>query len=137
MTQIHETLTIAADPARVWAVAGDPGAIAQWLPALASSDVEGEERSCTTVDGADLKERIVERNDAERYYVYEITEAPMPLASYRSKLAVEGHDGHSHVTWTADFEPESEASSAELEQTFTQIYRDGLDSLRARVEASS
>jgi uncharacterized protein YndB with AHSA1/START domain len=136
MTQIHETITIDADPERVWALAGDPARIGQWLPALASSELDGDERSCTTVDGAELKERIVEHNDAERYYVYEITEAPMPVESYRSVLSVHGHDGHSHVGWQADFEAGDAAAAAELEAAFAQIYREGLENLRAHVEGA-
>jgi uncharacterized protein YndB with AHSA1/START domain len=137
MPQIRESITIEADPDRVWAVAGDPATISEWLPAIATSSLQGDERSCTTVDGAALKERVLERNDAEHYYVYEITDAPMPVASYRSRLSVDGHDGHSHVGWTADFEAADDAAAPELEQTFTQIYREGLESLRARVEGSS
>jgi len=41
----------------VWAVAGDPATISEWLPAIATSSVDGVQRSCTTVDGADLHER--------------------------------------------------------------------------------
>lgn len=135
MEQINETITIDADPDRVWAVAGDVANIADWLPALASSSVDGDQRSCTTVEGADLTERIVERNDAERYYVYEITASPMPVSSYRSVLSVSGHDGHAHVAWSAEMEPAGDASATELEQTFKQIYRNGLENLRDRVQA--
>ena len=134
MPQINESITIDADPDRVWAVAGDPATISEWLPAIATSSVDGEQRSCTTVDGADLHERIVERSDDDRFYVYEITDSPMPLASYRSRLSVDGHAGHSHVTWTADFEPAEGRDAGELEATFSQIYRDGLESVRSQVE---
>jgi len=100
MTKINESMTIQADADRVWAIVGDLGTISNWLPAIAKSSVDGDQRSCTTVDGADLQERIVERSDAERFYVYEITDSPMPLASYRSRLGVEAHGDHSrHGTW--------------------------------------
>jgi len=134
MPQINESVTIDADPDRVWAVAGDPATISEWLPAIATSSVDGEQRSCTTVDGADLHERIVERSDDDRFSVYEITDSPMPLASYRPRLSVDGHTGHSHVTWTADFEPAEGGDAGELEATFSQIYRDGLESVRLQVE---
>lgn len=134
MGRIQENITIAAGPDQVWKVAGDIRNISAWLPAIATSEAEGDQRACTTVDGADLKERIVERNDAERYYVYEITDSPMPISSFRSVLSVQGHDGHSHVAWSADIEPAGDASAEELEQAFGQIYRDGLESLRKRVQ---
>lgn len=74
------------------------------------------------------------RPSSERYYVYEITESPMPLASYRSVLAVQGHGHQSHVSWSASFEALDPAASTELEQAFSRIYRDGLENLRAYVE---
>ncbi len=136
MPQINESITINADPGRVWAVAGDPATISEWLPAIASSSVDGERRSCRTVDGADLHERIVEQSDEGRFYVYEITDSPMPISAYRSRLAVSGHGDHSHVTWAAELEPAEGGDAAELEATFSQIYRDGLESVRSRVEGS-
>lgn len=137
MTQIHETTRIDAGPERVWAVAGDIGRISDWLPALASSTLEGDERMCMTVEGTQLRERILERSDAERYYLYEIIDSPMPLRSYRSVLSVHGHEGHSHVGWTAEFEAADDAQLDELVQAFTHIYREGLESLRAHVEVDA
>ncbi len=75
----------------MWEIAGDPATIPEWLPAIATSSVEGDQRAYTTVDGAELRERIVERSDEDRFYVYEITDSPMPVSSYRSKLSVDGH----------------------------------------------
>ncbi len=66
MLEVHKTITIDAAPERVWAIAGDPAIIARWLPVLASSRPDGDRRSCITVDGAELRERIVERNETER-----------------------------------------------------------------------
>lgn len=135
MASIHETIQIDASADEVWAVAGDPGRIADWLPALSSSRAEAGARECTMVNGAELKERILEHSDDERSYTYEIVEAPMPLRSYTSRFAVEGHDGHAHVEWEADFEPEEAGQEAELVEAFTQTYREGLESLRQQFES--
>jgi len=90
--------------------------------------------SCITVDGAELRERIVERNETERYYVCEITESSMPLRSHRSVLAVHGRGGQSHVGWSARFFALDAETPVKLDRTFAQVYRDGLESLRALVE---
>lgn len=135
MTHIHEEIEIHAAPGEIWAVAGHPGRIADWLPVLTSSHAEGSARECTMVNGAELKERILEHSDEQRFYSYEILEAPMPVRSYRSRLSVHGHDGDSHVQWHAEFEPEDAEQEAELVEMFTQTYRDGLESLRERFEA--
>ena len=133
-THITETIAVAADAGRVWSVVGDAATISAWLPAIATSSVEGQQRFCTTADGADLRECILERSDDERFYVYEILDSPMPVQSYRSRLSVDGHGDHSHVTWTADFEPSEGADAAEVEAMFSTIYREGLENVRARVQ---
>jgi uncharacterized protein YndB with AHSA1/START domain len=135
MARIRETIQIAADPDRVWDVAGDPGRIADWLPLLSSSRVDGDARECTMKDGGELRERILEHSDEDHVYSYEILEGPMPIRSYRSRFSVEGHDGHSHVDWEAEFEPERPEQEAELVEMLTKTYREGLESLRGRLEA--
>lgn len=135
MATIHEAIEIDASPEEVWDVAGDPGRIADWLPALTSSQADGAARECTMTNGAELKEHILEHSDEKRSYTYEIVEAPVPLRAYRSRFAVEGHDGHAHVNWDAEFEAEDAAQEPELVEMFSQTYREGLESLRRRFES--
>jgi hypothetical protein len=132
---ISETITMHGSPEAVWAIAGDPGAIGEWVPALAESSYSGHERVCTTGDGAEIRERVLAHSDADRSYTYEIVTSPMPLRSYRSTLTVHGHDGHSHVTWEAELVALEEAQEPELQAMFSQLYREGLATLRDRVEA--
>lgn len=135
MTEVVQTIEIAAAPDGVWAVVGDPGRIGEWVPALAASSAEKNIRQCTTQEGGAIVERILEHSDEKRYYAYEITESPLPLRSYHSLIAVQGHDGHSHVTWEAHFQATSHEHEAELVRTFDTIYREGLATLRSRFEA--
>jgi hypothetical protein len=137
MAIVHETIQIEADPRRVWDLAGDPGRIAEWVPALASSSAEGDERRCALADGGELVERIVERSEADRFYEYEIVDAPIPLRSYRSRLTVHGHDGHAHVDWIAEFEPQQAGQEEQLAEMFAATYRSGLEQLRAQLEAGA
>lgn len=134
---IVEEVTIDASPEEVWRVAGDPATIGKWVPALAGSTLTGAERHCTTGDGATISERILAHSDADRSYAYTIVDSPLPLRWYRSTLAVRGHGEHSHVRWEAEFEAVEETQEEELEQLFTGIYRDGLASLRERLEAAA
>lgn len=134
---IVETITIDVSPDEVWRVAGDPATIGEWVPALAGSSLSGAERFCTTGDGAKIAERILSHSDPDRAYTYEIVESPLPLRSYRSTLRVDGHGGHSHVRWEAEFEALEPAQEDQLEETFTGIYREGLLSLRAQLERVS
>lgn len=136
MTQVHETIEIHASPDDVWALAGDPGRIGEWVPALAGSTIENGYRACTTQDGAEIVERVLEHSDEGHYYIYEITNSPLPLRSYRSRLAVDGHGDHSHVSWEAEFDAASPDLAPELATSFSQIYRDGLATLRERLEVA-
>jgi len=135
MPEIHETVEIQAPADEVWSLAGDPGRIGEWVPALAASVLEDDRRVCATADGADIVERVLERSDEQRYYVYEITSSPFPLRWFRSQLSVHGHDGHSHVSWLARFEAESPELEPDLAGAFERIYRDGLTALQGRFES--
>ena len=134
MANVRETVTIAAHPSEVWEIAGDPGRIAEWVPAIAASAADGAERSCTLVDGAELIESILERSDTQRYYDYEIVDAPMPVRFYRSRLSVTERDGIAQVDWTAEFEPQRPADEDRLVEAFAATYRGGLEALRDQVE---
>lgn len=134
---ISETITVHGSPDAVWAIAGDPGTIGEWLPALAESSFADGERVCTTGEGAEIRERILAHSDADRSYTYEIVASPLPLRSYRSTLAVHGHDDHSHVSWAAEFEALEAEQEPELEEMFSGLYRDGLSALRDRVERAT
>lgn len=133
-TVITEAVTVHASADAVWAIAGDPASIGDWVPALTGATFADGERVCTTGDGGEIRERIVSHSDAERTYSYEIVASPLPLRSYRSTLAVHGHDDHSHVTWEAQFEALAADQEQELEHMIGELYRTGLASLRERVE---
>lgn len=134
MPTVQKDIQISAPAAEVWAVAGDPGRIADWLPALESSHVEGDHRSCTLVEGGQIEEKILEHSDEDRRYRYQILEGPMPLSSYESTFEVDDHDGHAHIKWTAEFEPEDAGQEPELIETFGDIYSSGLDALKQKIE---
>ncbi len=136
MATLTESIDIGADPDSVWTVVGSPDGFSDWHPAIETSPVSDGVRRCTLVGGGDLVEPIGEHSDDGRFYVYDITEGPFPVRSYRSKIAVEETDGGSRVVWQADFEPEDPGSEQELIETFAGIYRAGLDALRDRFEAA-
>lgn len=130
MAELTETRTIDAHPEKVWKIAGDPAKISEWLPLIERSQLEGDRRECAIRDGGgEIVERITSRSDDGLFYEYEILESPLPLRSYRSRFALEEHDGHTHVNWVAIFEPEDPSAEQELRGMFSQTYRDGLDRL--------
>lgn len=136
MAEVHQTIEIHAPADEVWALVGDPTRIGEWVPALASSSSESDTRSCTTTDGAEIVERILDRSDEKRHHIYEITSSPLPLKHYRSMIAVHGHDGHSHILWEAQFEGESPEVEPRLVEAFDRIYSEGLAALRDHFAAA-
>ncbi len=130
MADVYKTVEIDAPADEVWALVGDPARIGEWVPALASSAAESDTRSCTMQDGAKIVERVLDRSDEKRYYIYEITSSPLPLKHHRSMLIVHGHGGHSHVVWEAQFEGESPDVEPGLVEAFDTIYSEGLAALR-------
>lgn len=136
MPHIEQRIAINSTPDEVWRVVGDPGRIGEWHPALSAAVLHEDERTCTTADGATIRERVIEHADDERYYTYEIVEAPLPVSSYRSTIAVHGHGDHSHVSWVADFVVADPATEADVASALAEMYRQGLESLRSRFDKS-
>ena len=132
MKNITETKTYAAGPAEVWKVVGDTGAVATWVPAIESSHLEGDVRHATFAGGGgDATERIVEKDDAGRSYVYEYLTGPLPLQEYRSRISVREHSQGSEVVWVSDFTSGSADTDEELAQAISGIYRGALDQLES------
>jgi hypothetical protein len=132
---VTETVVVAADPGAVWALAGDSGSIATWVPATDSSRLEGDVRHATFAGGGgDATERIVEHEDAARTYLYEYLAGPLALAEYRSRLSVRDHAHGAEVVWVADFAAASAEEEAGLAQAISGIYRDALTELKHRLE---
>ncbi|MCA1700683.1 MAG: SRPBCC family protein [Actinobacteria bacterium] len=135
MPTVKQHIQIDATADETWQVAGDPARIADWLPPIETSHIEGDRRSCTLAEGGgQIEERILEHSDTERRYHYEILDGPMPLSSYVSTFEVEDHDGHAHVAWTAQFEPQDAGQEQELVGTIEEMYSGGLAALKQKVE---
>ena len=132
MAKVHASIAVNAAPDAVWAVVGSPDSLSEWHPAIAASPVSDGVRQTTIEGGGSLVEPIVEHSDDNRYYIYEITESPFPMSSYRSRIAVEDAAGSSRVLWETDFEPDDPATEAEMTATFTSIYEAGLEVVRDR-----
>jgi protein-tyrosine phosphatase len=133
---VTETVVIAAHPDQVWEVVGNPGAIADWVPAIESSHLDGDVRHATFAGGGgDATERIVEHDDAGRSYLYEFLSGPLPLEVYRSRLSVRDHAEGAEVVWVADFTAGSPEAEAELAEAIGGIYRGSLVELKGRVES--
>lgn len=133
---VTETVVIAASPDTVWRVAGDVGAIADWVPAIESCRMEGDLRHATFAGGAgDATERIVEHDDAARAYSYEYLSGPLPLEVYLSRLSVQDHSEGAEVVWASEFTAASPEAESQLAAAIADIYRSSLEELKKRTES--
>ena len=127
---ITETKTYAAAPDTVWNIVGDTGNVASWIPAIEASYLEGDVRHATFAGGGgDAAERIVEKDDVGRSYVYEYLSGPLPLQEYRSRISVQELGDGSEVVWVSEFTSGSADTDKELAEAISGIYRGALDQL--------
>ena len=111
----------------VWAVAGDFGGLAGWMPGIESCKVEGDVRTIE-MSGMTIGERLVSRDDAGRVLVYSIASGPAPVDHHEATITVTPAGEGSHVTWAVEVEPDT------MLDLFTQIYQQSLDALKAHIE---
>lgn len=136
MPSVTLSTKLAADPEQLWKAIGGFAAIADWHPAVAKAELEGEgERKGTLrilhlVGGGKIVERLEEISPKERVYSYSIVEGPLPVANYRAEIrVVDNGDGSSTVTWSSSFEPKG-VSEKEAVEVIRGIYEAGFDNLR-------
>jgi carbon monoxide dehydrogenase subunit G len=110
----------------VWAVVGDFGGIATWMPGMESCRVEGEDRILETM-GMTITEHLVAKDDAARALTYSIV-GGVPIESHEAVITVTPTGDTSHVTWAVDATPD------EMADLMTGVYQGALDELKKRIE---
>lgn len=112
--KVIREVVINAEPAKVWALVKDFGAINQWHPAVEKVSLEmrkddtGEEvqhRLLTLNGGGTLLEKLIGINDDAMKIEYRIVEGVLPVSGYRAIMQVKAGAaaGESVVTWTGRF----------------------------------
>ena len=120
--QVKETVFINAAPEKVWEVVSDFGGLHNWHPAVASSEMVGENMRKLTLkaDGNPTITEELDKLDNEKMMMiytieemsvvktitYNSQETPyytLPVNNYKAWLSVKAKDGGSEVTWKAKF----------------------------------
>ena len=104
-------IDIARSADDVWAVAGDFGGLASWMPGIERCTVEGDVRT-VDMSGMKIGERLVRRDDATREIVYSIASGPAPVDHHEATITVIPAGDGSHVTWAVDVEPDACSTSS-------------------------
>ena len=138
--KVTESITVAASPAKIWAVLGDFSGLPGWHPAVATTDIVdgsdnkvGAVRSIATKDGARIIEKLLAYDAARHTMTYRITESPLPVTHYVSTLSVVPSGAGTLVTWKSTFKRDRNAKDvddAKAKAIVAGIYKAGFDGLR-------
>jgi uncharacterized protein YndB with AHSA1/START domain len=137
--EVRATCILGAPAATVWAVVGDFGGIAAWLPGIEAVTLEGRGvgaiRVCRTSFGI-FRERLTAAQRHSCRYV--IDAGPVPVRDYEATLAVEPWAGGTHcrVVWASSFAA-VDVDDAEARRRIERIYAAGFGALRVRFGASA
>ena len=139
--KVQQKAEATCDPADVWVIAGESFCtIDSWHPAVAEceeiKDGDAVIRTLTLQDGGKIKEKLTGTEDLS--YTYEITEGPLPVTNYSSKLWVEAGDkpGTSVIYWESEFDGANGTSDEEAEGIVTGILSDGVKGIAKNAEAA-
>jgi Polyketide cyclase / dehydrase and lipid transport len=138
---VTDAVNLAAPPSQTWGKIKDFNSWQAWHPAFASTEIvkghgnaKGTVRVLTTKDGAKFTEELVSHDAASQTYSYRITESPLPITDYVSKLEVRAINGGSNVVWSSNFHVKEGASEEEMKKAISGVYRAGLDNLGSVVK---
>jgi carbon monoxide dehydrogenase subunit G len=126
------TIHVDAPPDEVWAFIGDPTTVTRWYPKYVSCEVDGDSRTLVSDDGRTLRERLLERDDARRFYSYSVLSGA-PVASHMASFEVTPDGDGSLIRWATVAEPSD--PSIDLEQRLHGSQSAALERVRDIVEA--
>lgn len=148
--KVNESITIAADPKAVWAVAGKFDGLAAWHPDIASvkatgGDANGAERELTFRKGGVLKESLDEYDPAAFKYSYRMADPNLdvlPISSYSVTFTIKpAAGGGSDVQWYGRLyrgdtgnEPPENLSDDAARTAMSEFLSSGLQGLKRKVE---
>jgi hypothetical protein len=107
--KVEKSVTIKAEPAKVWALVKDFGNIHKWHPAVASTKLEKKggdvHRTLTLKNGGSIHEKLRSIDEEDMQLKYEIVESTLPFTDYYSVMKVKPGPGagESTVTWMGRF----------------------------------
>jgi mxaD protein len=126
MGSAQAAVDIDRQPDDVWAVVGDFGGIASWMPGVESCVVTGGDRIIKMM-GIEVTEAMRRRDDTERVIEYGVV-GGVPLANHRAVITVAEGAAGSRVTWDVEVEPD------EMTDMFRDVYQQSLEALKKHLE---
>ncbi len=129
--EVFVDTTVSADHA--WALAGDPAAVPAWFPAVKSVELDGDIRRAEMANGAEIVERLVDRDDAARQYSYVVVSGIPSLTSHRATMRVEPTPGGARIFWRQT--ATSSNPDYDIESRLRGVMTSALERMRAMLES--
>ncbi|TRX60785.1 hypothetical protein FNH22_07020 [Fulvivirga sp. M361] len=134
MTKLNYDFKINASADAVWKIVGDLAACDQWVPGVTSTVLEGNNRTCTTVDGTEIKEVITLLYEEKRLFSYKQLQVPLPITASEGTFQVI-EDGHqSRIIWNVKFSLLAPSTSKKLVPMIDGYYKQTLEHLKRSIE---
>lgn len=96
---------VKASADQAWALVGDFQGIGQWFPGIDSVQPDGDDR-VLSMFGMEIRERLVERDEAARAITYSIV-GGVPVEHHQATVSVTPTDDGCTITWAFEAEPDS------------------------------
>ena len=148
--KVDQSVTVQADPAKVWALVKDFGAIQSWHPGVEKSSATGaaagaERTLALKGKPGEIVEGLDEVDEAKKSISYRLpgdAGETLPVSSYSAAMIVTPKDGGAEVTWEGRFyradtsnEPPEGKDDQSAVDAMTAFFKTGLEGLKAKAEA--
>lgn len=125
---------VAASPDQAWAVVGDPCGVTRWYPLYVSCTVEGDVRTLQRADGAELVERLIDRDEERRTYSYSVISG-LPLRYHHARFTVDPAPGGCRIIWETTAEHRDVL--VDMKERLAGRQREALEGLKALLETGA
>lgn len=130
--ELQESVSVPATAAAAWSALGDFCGIGKWHPAIAHCQLSEKNgatfRTLTLKGGGTIVEKLLHWDDLRHSYSYAIVSGPLPVAHYRSTIAVSAVGKGAKIVWSGHFKAKG-ASDEDAKAAIGGVYKGGLDSL--------
>lgn len=96
---------VGASADEAWVLVGDFHGIVKWFPGIESARAEGDDR-VLSMFGMEIRERLVERDEAGRSITYSIV-GGVPVEHHRATVTVVPSGDGSTITWAFEADPDT------------------------------
>jgi carbon monoxide dehydrogenase subunit G len=127
MAEGKAEVTIAREPADVWALVGRFDGLDEWMPGVEACEMDGDVRKLQTM-GMEIHERLVARDEDARSISYSIAKSPMPLEHHLATISVTPDGDGSRLEWAYEVRPD------EMAAAFGPVYEGSAAAIKAHLE---